>query len=310
MCDLKPAINEFPNDDGSHLLAPDDGLMLSDIDNELEEHGQEDTSVMIDCEDVTEESVQAPNDVHRISWKCGLKSPIVSPSVMQRAGIWQAVSMASSGNPDFCHHGRYATSWDGLFANLDADDGIDDLVDMFDGNMTATPEKTTSKPTVERADKLLLSQPSRNIVEEVEGAVECHADKLLAVESLCDSWRENIAYPFTKEQSEVYDALHNVKQSKASLQKTVSKIVEAFQRREALLELYELSLEKALDRLQTKSNAAKDNGMTGTNGSPCKSLSGNLLRTLSSCASTPSHCILQCASEHSVATALELETSQ
>lgn len=144
---------------------------------------------------------------------------------------------------------------------IEQDEGFDALVSLFDSsidgskNATHCYQQNDDDDTASVENNMVtspvqqdLTPRGKQVKEEIETSVK--SEKLASIERMCPDWKDNVTLAQAQTNPDVVaKALDNVKRAKADLECMKERILQAFLDRQQTLELYELSLQKSLDRL-------------------------------------------------------------
>jgi hypothetical protein len=162
----------------------------------------------------------------------------------------------------------FATSWDELFASeKEADtEHFDALLNVFDSNgirstqVAATQLEDGSVDELcqnadARIDLTMLSQARQSKAIELQDDVVKNKDLQKAVEVACPGWKENIMFALHQDDKEsVHGALDNLRLAKERMLETKRKILEAWERQNLALGVFEKALNTSLARIEEKSS--------------------------------------------------------
>lgn len=144
-------------------------------------------------------------------------------------------------------------SWDLLFHDDDSDNGIEQLVGLFDD--TGTESDESSKNSADGHVHLsALSQTGRAKTTELISSIENDSERVVALERLCPNWRENLSFAMKQNDAdEIKAALEKVRLKRAQMLEQKRRIVDAWERQDSVLELFEKGLNSSLGRLDVVS---------------------------------------------------------
>jgi hypothetical protein len=143
------------------------------------------------------------------------------------------------------------TKWDDLFAGKEnmADGGrLDDLLDLLGGDDDSSQHQ--AEDDSQRIDMSMLSQGGRVVAEEIYSRAMTKKELL---DVACPSWKENVAFTLRqKDPDAILNALDNVRESRYRMERTKQLILEAWERQNAALELFEATLVASANRLHSE----------------------------------------------------------
>jgi hypothetical protein len=114
-------------------------------------------------------------------------------------------------------------------------DGEDDKRGVID------PEQSVEPP---------LTPRGRQVSCDIENSLAQEPTKLSAVERVCPKWRDNVRFAQLQTNPEkLYPALGAVRKAKSNVKRMKERILQALVDREHTLELFELSLERSIERI-------------------------------------------------------------
>ena len=97
-----------------------------------------------------------------------------------------------------------------------------------------------------------LSQGGREIVGQMTSEVFSNDEKKAGIESICPNWNENMIFALQQSPEDTQDALFNVQEKRAKLKAAQDLIIQASQKMDSVLELFESSLSKSIHRHNIK----------------------------------------------------------
>lgn len=179
-------------------------------------------------------SCEVPVTAYRVDSRDTLASCTESGvlGTTERFGIWEAL-----------RNGHYECSWDRLFFEKTDDLAVDLLLGLLEDTTQASPE-----------DAACLSQSSlsirgRLLADSVTDEILSNAEKLAAVDILCPNWRENIVFSMGQtNKTDISDAMTNVRECQAKLQRAKIEFLENIERHEVVLGVFEETLQQSLTR--------------------------------------------------------------
>lgn len=165
-------------------------------------------------------------------------------------------------------------AWDSLFAGeIDKieqadDEGIDHLAHLL-GELPTVPSTQDSVeggenqelPPENPINLSMLSQEAQNLAGSMLKEVRDNRSTTMKLDAYCPQWKENIAYAFhQKKEGDVLKALEKVKRSKDAMEAERQKILEAWERQQVVLAVFEKALASSLHRLKSKQAPSPENG--------------------------------------------------
>jgi hypothetical protein len=283
--------NSRPDDAG--VLEVDTGSTNADASDMHEEEESIDDHV---SEFIAEP--EPADQIQRIGWQHGNRCNKFNDQVLQGTSAWGALTVIAEEEDDvhvlsgpadtMCpsagNKKSFECSWDRLFTEGDTvgddedddDNGMDHLLGLFEGtiipSMTQIPS-TSQADTIDapqqqsRVDTFMLTQGGQSLASNIEKTITSNNEKLSALEMACPNWRENVSYAlFQKDEDQVREALDGVRKSKERMEETKKKILEAWQRQQYALEVFETALNASFDRLATRNNNTKSELEVGSEG--------------------------------------------
>ena len=144
--------------------------------------------------------------------------------------------------------------------NDDSETGIDDLLELFQEDPSAstpnTPSPEKSLPSPELQSQ--LTQRGHDAFEELQDTILADPERLQAIEAVCPNWQDSIRYPFLHTRSDNLEgALAKVRDSRRKLQASRERILTAIKQREEAHNMFEAALLQSMNRL-----APVDNGIS------------------------------------------------
>ena len=159
----------------------------------------------------------------------------------------------------------FATSWDELFAAEEEPDTeqMDALLNVFDSHGIPSTQVLATQPNdddseeEEREDApirlSMLSQTRQSKATELQEDVVQDESLHNAVKTACPEWKENILFALHQDhKGSVHEALDNVRRAKQRMLETKRKILEAWERQNLALGVFENALNTSLVRLDEK----------------------------------------------------------
>jgi hypothetical protein len=176
--------------------------------------------------------------------------------------LWDSIAPMTqngeSGANDKCHQASTRKcSWDELFISKEEevdDERLEDLLHLFDDDKDGPDDdgETDAKPCQddENTSAPLLSQEAQTIAEQIISNAGPKSDML---DRSCPSWKENVSFALRQDDSAtVQEALENVQMSRRRMMKVRERILEAWERQDAALEVFETALKASWKRLNSK----------------------------------------------------------
>ena len=263
---LKPKENKDP-EKGNASSGGSEANLNDKEDKTLEQ--ENDTADFDDEEELPEE--YAPGSVHcdnpdRMEWTD--RSKIVSKKE-NSFSVWKSLSMIPEEDEEgddnslpmplreTTDSSTFTCPWDRLFADDEKVDkeGVDHLFGLFEDCESAPTQAvesttTNSQLSPEKAISLsMLSQQGQTIANDIEAEVLADEKKLNSLQIACPNWKENVLFAlFQKDGSSTVEALEQVKETRRRNLERKRKILEAWARQEAALDVFETALQSSLDR--------------------------------------------------------------
>lgn len=237
-----------------------------------------------DAEDINDapteyvpESSTVENEVTRVIWKPeshkqreGRKEPTIWDSfpmltqdVLDRPVAASESVYNSVTNSNLNDNGRSASSWDELFRSKEEirDEGLDDLLDLFKDNQEASDQGAINRQEVrsdihdDSTSLAMLSPGAKRIASEIIANISAKDVNVKEIEQSCPNWKENVTFALRqKDPDGIQDALHSVKESRERMQTIKERILQAWERQNMTLEVFEAALEASAARLTAGSN--------------------------------------------------------
>jgi hypothetical protein len=225
---------------------------LPTIDEEIDSLIEEET---VDMEGPVEQ-----DRFQRLAWRGGTRSVDVSSPLVERRGVWSALTTlkrkGSSKNPET----TFECAWDKIFAEELSDDseGMGRLVELFEQEIKNAVEHANLL-TQDETGSLLSHSPVRessltprglSILPSIEGDVVTDTTKQALIEKICPQWKENIRFALShRKRDELQSALERVCRSRHKLSSVRETITTSSDRHDAVLDLFETTLRQSLRRL-------------------------------------------------------------
>ena len=158
----------------------------------------------------------------------------------------------------------FATSWDELFAAEEEPDTeqMDALLNVFDSHGIPSTQVLATQPNDDDSEEerdeapirlSMLSQTRQSKATELQEDVVQDESLHTAVKTACPEWKENILFALHQEnKGSVHEALDNVRRAKQRMLETKRKILEAWERQNLALGVFENALNTSLVRLDEK----------------------------------------------------------
>ena len=104
----------------------------------------------------------------------------------------------------------------------------------------------------------MLSPATQQLVHSMESKILADLEKKASVERVCPNWRENVMYAFhRRDADEIGSAMADIRDARTRMDAMKEKMLAAWNRRKAVLDLYEMSLKASLQRLEEKENTVQ-----------------------------------------------------
>ena len=153
---------------------------------------------------------------------------------------------------DSFRYGIYDSSWDCWFSNstetaVDESIAVNHLLQLLPTSPDVVATTLSSVPPTPPSH---LSNRAEALVDDVMNKVCSNPLQLSALEHLNPNWKENIRYAIgQKDETTIHDALRNVRSVQDKLQSMKEQIIANIDRQQKVLDVYEVTLEKAQSRL-------------------------------------------------------------
>ena len=216
-----------------------------------------------DCEEEIGEYVQQPDYVENhdcIKWKQGVRKDTSNQSKddILPASIWGDLSLMTKGSPP-----NTETIWDAMFAERglstqkseDGEEGLDLLLGLFeespdDSGIQGKNQNLLSPPADDGGISMsMLSQDAQKVASKFCEEIASDTTKISQLGLACPNWKENIAFAlFQKDNGGLTEALENVKKSRNRMLERKRKLLEAWERQDMALQVFESALSTSLDR--------------------------------------------------------------
>jgi hypothetical protein len=230
-----------------------------------------------------------------ISWKYDENGAKISSTTKGECGsLWAVLTTipeekdeALKASNDSSSMKAFTSSWDALFAekteethpSQDDEEGLDHLFGLFE-EPTFAPSLTQPKTQDltspdENVSMSMLSQEAQDLASNFCSSIAMDKAKESSLERACANWKENIAFAFMqKDKGDLAAAIENVKNSRRQMLERKRKLLEAWDRQNMALEVFENALSTSLDRIQApRSDDASE---------PCQdALNGGFLTAMS-----------------------------
>lgn len=151
--------------------------------------------------------------------------------------------------------GSYSTTWDNLFNEdlCEDDEGVEQLLGM----MTSSPTKQQPQTRSQQTSPSALSVRAQQLTEEITEQTLSDKTNLVAIENLCPQWKENVVFAMAqREATDISHAIDNVREEQDRLGVIRDKFMEALDKRTALLQFYQKTLEISASRLGDSADKA------------------------------------------------------
>lgn len=161
---------------------------------------------------------------------------------------------------------RPTSKWDRLFqlkgADADdqemGDDGLDDLLNLFDDEDADEREVEVTSNAANASEITSLALLSQGAQESATCIIEKVGSKGDMLKQACPNWKENVSFALLQDDNEaIRHALDNVQKSRRHLLKVRQQILNAWERQNAALEVFETALEVSSQRLNAKSSTSR-----------------------------------------------------
>uniref|UniRef100_A0A7S4SC68 Uncharacterized protein n=1 Tax=Ditylum brightwellii TaxID=49249 RepID=A0A7S4SC68_9STRA len=160
-----------------------------------------------------------------------------------------------------------------MFESIPGGEGVFEVVKNGSGPIGEINTSATIAPS-SFGDTEKLTEQGQNIAISIENLMKSDPNKMKLIEEACPNWKENIRFALCqKDKSTLLDALENVRCSRDKLEDAKRQIMHSWERREYVLELYELSLTESLRCIDDDEESIKERSADGSN--DCDGAIGN-----------------------------------
>lgn len=237
---------------------------------EIDLFGAEEYNYDDDDDDLPTEYVaerERDDKIHRFEWNNDASDTAEKEVPIASGSVFDSVLQIMQGHHEGIDNpktkeGKPFPLWDDLFesknggvreAKADTKAGLDDLLCLFEDQATNSKQNTScSGQTVEekqRIDVSLLSQDAQEIANKMVSGVLSQKKTAATLEDSCPNWKENIYFALLqKDQSEIREALENVKQTRVRMQALKEQLLKTWECKNATLEVFEKALETSFTR--------------------------------------------------------------
>jgi hypothetical protein len=223
-------------------------------------------------------SPETEDTIHRVAWRQGSTADnSIGSQVLRGSSAWGALTtIAEGGNSlsaedQFCDVGdndQFGSAWDRLFTDEKEvnDGGMDHLLGLLQtqaGGLSQNPEATQieamrASQGTPPVNLSTLSQGRQSLAVEIEGNISSNKQKLAALQKACPNWKENVTYALHQEDEDhVREALDNVRKSRERMAETRRNILEAWERQQVALDVFETALNASLTRIKAPRGVAQ-----------------------------------------------------
>lgn len=273
---------------GSLEAIAEESLEIDDEDEGDTSNAKVNEAGPIDCsnkdesdeEYLCDDEEQAPVVSHRISWKDG--QPSHNSSQTESTGtMWGTLMAAAAANN--LQETNFNSTWNRVFEEGDTGSvgGIDNLLELLGNSSPDSPSSKLSNSSTSGGDSprgfgspinlSMLTQRGQNLAVNIQDDIKSDKSKLSALNAVCPNWKENIAYALhQRNNNELKEALVNVQQSKDRLLKMKESFLIAWQKQQTVLDVFELSLNQSLNRLENNPLPSADSTATSNNSNNVK----------------------------------------
>lgn len=204
--------------------------------------------------------VEFEGDITRLEWKSNstmstsrtfsLWRTASKPQLTTEMEELSTLSQVSSDNP-----GQLGCPWDSLFHDDDNADGskrsnrngIEELVGLFDDDSPVI-EGADGKHAQDQVHLSDLSQVAHDKATELIISLEQNPSRRKLLERACPNWKENLAFCMKQTKDDVRLALEQVRRKRRQRIELKCKILEAWERHDAVLCFFEQALNTSLTR--------------------------------------------------------------
>ncbi len=151
-------------------------------------------------------------------------------------------------------HASTCCPWDALFQDNGSgstdDNGIEQLVGLFGDSAMSQIDSGNSDDACNGSPIQLLdlSQTGKSKAIELISSVEKDREKVDVLDKACPCWRENLAFCMKQNKEDIRAALKRVQEKQKLMHDYKRRIIEAWERQEAVLSLFEQGLNSSLGR--------------------------------------------------------------
>ena len=241
--------------------------------NELENTSEKpsDTEEEVNKEYVKER--QHDDQVHRVKWERSGENLSLKRCGMQSITAWTVLTdipeMDDKNDDDdsFCvpilsqnRTTSFECPWDRLFSDSQGveEEELEHLFGLFEASQIASSQSVSNgesgaitAPPQSAISLSMLSQGGQNSVNDIQSEIFGDKKKMSALNRVCPDWRENVSFAFfQKDASVLSEALLNVRKSKQQMEEKKRKILEAWERQQLTLDVFERALTLSLGRLE------------------------------------------------------------
>ena len=229
----------------------------------------------VDDDDLRTEYVperECNDRIHRLEWNNGARDntneEIGTPSGSIFDTILTMTQEHEGGTDDSnMKEDKPVPLWDDLFESkhddkskprADVEAGLDDLLGLFgDGGTRLSKNDSnsieSSSEDENRVDVSLLSQDAQAVANELVSTFSSREkNRIEAMERSCPNWKENINFALMqKDPEDISEALENVRESRMRMQAQRKRILDAWESKNAAMEVFETALKHSAARLKS-----------------------------------------------------------
>eukprot|EP00804_Cyclotella_cryptica_P017110 CCRYP_003334-RA/>CCRYP_003334-RA protein AED:0.00 eAED:0.00 QI:209/1/1/1/1/1/2/185/961 len=202
--------------------------------------------------DSDEEELKQQRAIAHLTSMSDFNDAIACSKQKNRVSSWEAATV-----------GPISSLIDDIVASPCSTDGIDELLRLFSSTQhtsDATPaclqkeldDASDNQNVAMRSPSPSLTPRGERIAEDIKTSLMHEPTKLTAIERVCPKWKENVEFAqLQTDPEQVRDALVAVREAKSNIDRIKDTILQVLMDRQHTLELFEQSLERSLDRLET-----------------------------------------------------------
>lgn len=217
--------------------------------------------------------------IHRLEWGNGARDNTNEEIGVTSGSIFDTILTMTQEHEDGTNDSNTKKDkpvplWDDLFESrddgkskprADVEAGLDDLLGLFgDGDEETYLSKNDSN-SVESSSKdensvdvTLLSQGAKAVANELVSTFSSREKNTIeAIERACPNWKENIYFALMqKDPKDISEALENVRESRMRMQTQRKRILDAWESKNAAMEVFETALKRSAALSKSDSSLA------------------------------------------------------